>query len=65
RERTMKDGKINYSIFENKSNLYDHELQDVEEIEYEFYGDEEQTVIDRVEYDAEFWNSFNTEFQQS
>ena len=64
-ERKMKDGKIYYSTFENDSYLYDHEFEDVEEIEYEYFGDEEQTVIDRVEYDAEFWNSFDTEFQQS
>jgi len=50
-------GIINYSTFENNSYLYDHELEDVEEIEYEFYGDEE-TVIDRVEYDPKFWPHF-------
>ncbi len=65
KERKMKDGKINYSTFENNSYLYDHELEDVEEIEYEFYGDEEQTVIDRVEFNAEFWNTFNIDLRQS
>ena len=65
REGKMKDGEIYYSTFENNSYLYDHEFEDVEEIDYEHYGEEKQSALDRVEYDAEFWNSFDTEFQHS
>ncbi len=59
KEGDRKNGKTTYSTFENDSYLYDYEFEDVEEIEYEYYGDEKQTVLDRVVYDPDFWNNFN------
>lgn len=59
RENELKDGKMVNSIFEINSYLYDFEYDKVEEIEYEFYGNEKQTVLKRVDYDPGFWNNFN------
>ena len=51
------DDKIENRVLEMDSELYDFELNNVEEIEYEFRK-MEQTVLNRVEYDKIFWNSF-------
>ncbi|PQJ72867.1 erythromycin esterase family protein [Polaribacter butkevichii] len=51
------DDKIENRVLEMDSDLYDFELNNVEEIEYEFRK-MEQTVLNRVEYDKTFWNSF-------
>jgi hypothetical protein len=37
--------------------LFDFELKNVEEIEFEFHK-KEQTVLNRVKYDKFFWDSF-------
>jgi len=52
-----RDNKIENRVVEMDSDLYDFELNNVEEIEYEFRK-KKQTVLNRVEYDKTFWNSF-------
>ncbi len=59
-ESEMKNEKMVNSVFEADSYLYDYEFDDVEYIEYEYYGREKQTVLDRVEYNPEFWSNFQT-----
>ena len=59
KEGVMKNGEMVNSVLENYSYLYDYEFNDVEEIEYEYYGDEKQTVLNRVDNDLDFWNNFN------
>ena len=56
-ETLNKENNKNYSVFEKDSYLFDFELKDVEDIEYE-WREKEQTVLNRVEYDKVFWNSF-------
>lgn len=56
-ETLNKENKKNYSVFERDSYLFDFELNDVENIEYE-WRKKEQTVLNRVKYDELFWNSF-------
>lgn len=56
-ETLNKENKKNYSVFERDSYLFDFELNNVEDIEYEF-REKEQTVLNRVDYDEAFWNSF-------
>ncbi len=56
-ETLDKDSKKNYGIFERDSYLFDFELKNVEEIEYEWRV-KKQTVLNRVEYDKLFWDSF-------
>ncbi len=56
-ETLNKENNKNYSVFERDSYLFDFELKDVEDIEYE-WREKEQTVLNRVEYDKAFWNSF-------
>jgi hypothetical protein len=51
------ENKKENSVFELDSYLFDFELKNVEEIEYEFRK-MEQTVLNRVEYDKTFWHSF-------
>jgi hypothetical protein len=51
------ENKKENSVFELDSYLFDFELKNVEEIEYEFRK-MEQTVLNRVEYDKTFWDSF-------
>ncbi|WP_459210819.1 erythromycin esterase family protein [Aquimarina rhabdastrellae] len=53
---TTKNKKI-YTVFELDSRLFDFETKDVEEIEYE-WREKDQTVLDRVDYDESFWNTF-------
>ncbi|MBL7473786.1 erythromycin esterase family protein [Robertkochia sediminum] len=47
----------NRRIIELDSHLYDFELKDVEDIEYE-WREKDQTVLNRVKYDETFWSSF-------
>ncbi len=56
-ETLNNENKKENRIFERDSYLFDFELKNVEEIEYEFRK-MEQTVLNRVEYDKTFWNSF-------
>jgi len=56
-ETLNNENKKENRIFELDSYLFDFELKNVEEIEYEFRK-MEQTVLNRVEYDKTFWNSF-------
>jgi len=49
--------KIENSVFEAKSQLYDFKIKNVEQIEYE-YRTKKETVLNRIDYDADFWNSF-------
>jgi len=56
-ETLDKDNNKNYGVFERDSYLFDFELKNVEEIEYE-WREKKQTVLNRVEYDKAFWNSF-------
>lgn len=56
-ESLNKNNRKNYSVFERDSYLFDFELKNVEDIEYEF-REKEQTVLNRVEYDKTFWDSF-------
>lgn len=56
-ETLNKENKKNYSVFERDSHLFDFELKDVENIEYE-WREKEQTVLNRVDYNETFWNSF-------
>lgn len=56
-ETLNKDNNKNYGVFERDSYLFDFELKNVEKIEYE-WREKKQTVLNRVEYDKAFWNSF-------
>ncbi|QRM89733.1 hypothetical protein FG167_11020 [Lacinutrix sp. WUR7] len=56
-ETLDKDNNKNYGVFERDSYLFDFELKNVEEIEYE-WRKKKQTVLNRVEYDKTFWDSF-------
>ena len=56
-ETLDKDNNKNYGVFERDSYLFDFELKNVEEIEYE-WREKEQTVLNRVEYDKTFWDLF-------
>ena len=56
-ERLTKDNKIERIVFDRNSYLYDFNITEVEEIEYEF-REMELTVLNRVEYDKTFWDSF-------
>jgi len=49
-------------VFERDSYLYDFELKNVEEIEYEFRKKKE-TALNRVDYNENFWNSFYENFK--
>lgn len=49
-------------VFERDSYLFDFELKNVEEIEYEFRKKKE-TVLNRVDYNENFWNSFYENFK--
>ena len=51
------ENESNYSVSERDSYLYDFELEDVENIDFE-YRQKEQTLLNRVEYDEAFWNTF-------
>lgn len=54
-----KENKKENAIFERDSYMFDFELKNVEEIEYEFHvRDKKQTVLNRVKYDKTFWDSF-------
>ncbi|MEO8933811.1 MAG: erythromycin esterase family protein [Xanthomarina sp.] len=56
-ETLDKDNNKNYGVFERDSYLFDFELKNVEEIEYE-WREMKQTLLNRVEYDKNFWDSF-------
>jgi erythromycin esterase-like protein len=56
-ETLNKENKKENRVFERDSYLFDFELKNVEEIEFEFRK-KEQTVLNRVEYDKTFWDSF-------
>ena len=51
------ENKKEHKIIELDSYLFDLELADVEEIEFE-YRKMDKTVLNRVEYDEIFWNNF-------
>lgn len=56
-ETLDKDNNKNNGVFERDSYLFDFELKNVEEIDYE-WREKKQTLLDRVEYDSAFWDSF-------
>lgn len=56
-ERIANDNEIEQRVFERNSFLYDFEITDVEEIEYE-WREKKQTVLNSVKYEKTFWNSF-------
>lgn len=56
-ESLNKKQEKHYGVFERDSYLYDFELKNVEDIEYE-WREQEQTVLDHVRYDPTFWNAF-------
>ena len=56
-ETLNNENKKENRVFERDSYLFDFELKNVEEIEYEFRK-MEQTILNRVEYDKVFWDSF-------
>ena len=56
-ETLNKENKKENRVFERDSYLFDFELNNVEEIEYEFRKKKE-TVLNRVDYNDNFWNSF-------
>ena len=62
-ETLNKENKKVNSVLEMDSYLYDFELNNVEEIEFE-YREKEQTVLNRVNYDENFWSSFSIEALQ-
>ena len=59
-ETLNNENKKENSVIELDSYLFDFELNNVEEIEYEFHK-MEQTVLNRVKYDKTFWDSFYKE----
>ena len=64
-EIVYKDFKMENTVYERDSYLYDFELNDVEEIEYEhFEKDKKQTLLNRVEYDEVFWDYFNSQEEE-
>ena len=68
KEGEYKNGKRVNNVFEIESYLYNYKFEDVEEIKYEHFGEEEQTLLNRVDYDPEFWNDFESnklKFQKS
>jgi len=56
-ETLNNENEKNYGVIERDSCLFDFELNDVENIEFE-WRKKEQTVLNRVEYDKTFWDSF-------
>lgn len=56
-EVLTKEHQINRSVSELDSYLYDFELENVEEIEYE-WREKKYTILNSVSYDKAFWNSF-------
>ena len=56
-ERITKNNKVERIVLDRKSYLYDFSTTEVEAIEYEFRK-MEKTVLNRVAYDKNFWNSF-------
>lgn len=56
-ESINKENKRNRTIIELDSYLFDFELKEVEDIEYE-WREKKQTVLNRVKYNEDFWNSF-------
>lgn len=56
-ETLDKDNNKNYGVFEIDSYLFDFELKNVEEIEFE-WRETKQTLLNRVDYDKNFWDSF-------
>ncbi|MFI1772099.1 erythromycin esterase family protein [Thalassobellus citreus] len=56
-ETLNNENKKENRVFERDSYLFDFELKNVEEIEYEFHK-MKQTVLKRIEYDKTFWDSF-------
>lgn len=63
KEGAYKNGKKVNNVFETESYLYDYEFEDVEEIKYEYFGEQEQTLLYRVDYNPEFWNNFSTKLE--
>lgn len=57
RETIFNNGIRSQSVFEAQSYFYDHELEHLEEIEFEYHKPK-LTALRRVEYDKTFWNNF-------
>ncbi|WBL25586.1 erythromycin esterase family protein [Zunongwangia sp. HGR-M22] len=64
KEGEYKNGKKVNNVFEINSYLYNYKFEDVEEIKYEYFGKEEQTLLNRIDYNPEFWNAFNLKINQ-
>ncbi|WP_168796434.1 carboxypeptidase-like regulatory domain-containing protein, partial [Flagellimonas onchidii] len=62
-ETIDKDNKRENGVLEMDSHLFDFQLKDIEEIEYEF-SEKEHTVLNRVEFDKTYWDSFLKQFAQ-
>ena len=60
-EGELKNGKKFNQVFEINSTLYDYKTEEVENIKYEYFGNEDQTLLNRVDYDPEFWSNFKSE----
>ncbi|MEO2072240.1 MAG: erythromycin esterase family protein [Zunongwangia sp.] len=57
-ENYLKNGNIDYKTFVADSYLFDYELNNPEVIKYEYYGQESNTALDRIDYSPEFWDNF-------
>ncbi|WP_394747559.1 erythromycin esterase family protein [Spongiimicrobium salis] len=58
REHILKTGEKSNYIFESNASLFNVETDNVEVIEYDFLN-ENETVLRRVKYDKDFWNTFD------
>jgi len=56
-ETFTNENKQENSVFETDSNLYNFEVESVEDIEYEF-NNKKETVLNRVQFNTDFWISF-------
>lgn len=56
-EKLDDTNQTDFSILEKNSQLYDYELKDVEDIDYE-YNKLNQVLLNRVDYDKIFWTTF-------
>ncbi len=58
-ETINQEDKLENSVQEINSNLYDFEIENVEEFKFEYYKkDRKLTLLKRADYNSEFWNSF-------
>ena len=56
-EKLDDTNQTDFSILERNSQLYDYELKNVEDIDYE-YNKLNQVLLNRVDYDKIFWTTF-------